>query len=682
MASNLISISGKISKVSAADAQRLGAFIILCNRILATAPILADGTFRINLPRTSAAEESPYALTLAIAPASAGKHLDHLPNVPKVTLKRAELEKADAEFRAPEISISDSVLKIWWLWCRWYCVSGTVSGSDGCAAPGAQVTVYTVSYTASGYSRVPRATVTTAANGTFTACFDWCNCSFCFPCWSCWPVWWRCWPWWWEWDILRVIEALEKQPVLSGPGPIAGLANAGALIRPDARSLMRGQGFGISRSESFAPDEARTQLIARRFSNARLREVFPWWWWCCDDPNILFSVTQNGNLIVNENPATSTRWCFEEGSSVSLVGNSDTSTVCHPHCPPESGFAWTNVGDYVEVADIKDGYADPFGDAATDDWDMPFAGQLFCYGQFAASSPVDYYQVLAGQWVGNPARGGTNPALGSGAPVAEPLDRVVYIYNSDGTFNSSATVRMGPFSQGSVVNLYATPSARQNGPTPPTLLPFPAVPAGGSVFWDHQGLILHTTDSSNLIASQPTGAVDLSIAGYDSTFSLVLFPGDPAPDDPLTLMIDNTGLTAAKINSISAFKSDGTPATLTSSGLCPAYDLGPGGYVQISTTVTDNNGHLFEYQMSANYGSSLGGVISPPGTRGYNTNPLGSPDYVHKSWVGGTEVITYYPPADCCYEFLLRFGKRVTNGDSFPSIGDGPFQTMTLKVSS
>ncbi len=685
MASSMISIAGKITKTSQADAQRLSVFITLCGDILSTAPILADGSFRIKLSRAAAAAQSPFALTLGVAPASAGKHLDHLPNVPRVTLQRADLEKAKEDFRVSDISISEEVLKTWWRWCPWYCVSGTVTGPDGCAAPGAEVTVYSVNYTGSGYSKIPRSTVTTAADGTFTACFEWCTCSFCFPCWPCWPVWWSCWPWWWEWDILRVIEALEKQPVIPGPGPVEGLTSAAALIRPDGRSLMRGQGFNLARGESFSPDLQRTELIASKLSNARIRERFPWWWWCCDDPNIVFSVKQNGNQIIDENPAISTRWCFEEGSSVSLVGNSDTSTVCHPHCPPEYGFVWTNVGDYVEVADIHDGYADPAGYAGTDYWDMPFGGQLFIYGQFAASSPVAYYQVLGGQWAGNPARGGTKPALGSGSPIGEPLDRVVYIYNMDGTFNSSHTVRMGPFSQGGLVNLYATPAARQSGPTPPTLLPFPTVPAGGTVFWSHQGLMVHTTASSNLIGGLPTGAVDLALVGYDSALTEVLAPNVPPPgppDEPLTLMIDNSGLTTAKINSITAFKSDGTPATLTSGGQCPAYDLGPGGYVQISVTVTDNNGHLFEYQLSSNYGSSSGGTISPPGTRGYNTNPLGAPDYAHKSWVGGTEVITYYPPTDCCYEFLLRIGKRVTNGDSFPGIGDDGFQTMTLKVSS
>ena len=143
MASNSISIAGKITKVSEPDAQRLGVFITLCDEIVASAPILADGTFRISLSRAAATAKSAYAITLAIAPATAGKHLDQLPNIPKVTLKRTDLEKAEKEFRVADISISDAILKIWWQWCRWYCVSGTVFGPDGCAAPGAEVTVFT-----------------------------------------------------------------------------------------------------------------------------------------------------------------------------------------------------------------------------------------------------------------------------------------------------------------------------------------------------------------------------------------------------------------------------------------------------------------------------------------------------------------------------------------------------------
>jgi len=80
-------------------------------------------------------------------------HLEHLPNIPKIALKRQELEKAEKEYRIAAISISSEVLKLWWTWCRWYCVSGTVVGPDGCPVPAADVTVYSVGYTGSGYSR-------------------------------------------------------------------------------------------------------------------------------------------------------------------------------------------------------------------------------------------------------------------------------------------------------------------------------------------------------------------------------------------------------------------------------------------------------------------------------------------------------------------------------------------------
>jgi hypothetical protein len=293
---------------------------------------------------------------------------------------------------------------------------------------------------------------------------------------------------------------------------------------------------------------------------------------------------------------------------------------------------------------------------------------------------VSYYQVEAALWTGDPARGGAAPAPGSGSPVGAPFSHTVYIYNHDGTFNSSASVQMGPFNQGGLTNLYATPEARQNGPTPPGLAPFPPVPAGGSVYWDHQGLML-STNSSNLLAGALTGAVDLTVAGYDNALNPVAL----TPDDPLTLTIDNTPVTVQHINSVTAFTAGGTNPPLTGTGDCPAYDIGPGGYVQINLTVSDANGHLFEYYVDAEYGHGHSGAVTPPGVRGYLSNPLvngSDPDYSKKSWIGGTEVMTYFPPADCCYEFRIRYGKRVTDGYNYPSLADGDFQTISLKVSS
>jgi hypothetical protein len=683
MPSKFITVSGQVKGVAKEDATRLSAFIVICDQVLAQGPIQADGRYRLNLSLDAATAKSAYALQLAVAPTSAANHLAKLPQVQRVAIKRDALGKEDT-YKGPTIEISKEALRLWWTWCRIYCVSGTVAGPDNCAAPGAEVTVYTVTWTGSGYTKIPRGTVTTAPDGTFTACFDWCTCAFCFPCWPCWPIWWDCWPWWWEWDILRVIEAIERQPVIVGPGPVESFANQAALIRPEARALMRGQGFQPARLEAFAPNVARTALIKAKLSDARIRALFPWWWWCCDDPNIIFSVTQNGNLIVNENPATDTRWCLEDGSNVTLVGNASTSTICSPGCPPETGFVWTNVGN-VEVADISLGYAYPA--AAGDNRDLAFAGSLELFGMLAPGL-VSYYQVYGAQWTGNAARGGVAPSPGSGAPVAAPLDRVVYIYNADFTFNSSHTVRMGPFSQGGLVNLYATQEARQTGPTPPGLLPFPAVPAGGSVYWDKLGLMLRS-GSSNLIGGATTGSVDLTVIGYDGALNPVAL----TPDDPLTLTIDNTPLTTSHVNGVSAWRSPGVPAVQTGTGDCPAYDVGPTGFVLIDVTVSDSEGHLFEYYVNAEYGHGHEAPVTPPGVRGYVTNPLvsgGDPNYAQKSWVGGNEVMTFpastpgvsSPPPDCCYEFRLRVGKRVTDGYHFPSLGDSDFQTISLKFSS
>jgi hypothetical protein len=700
MASPSIVIKGKISKIAESDAQRLNAFILRCYRIIVSVPIQADGTFRLSLPRTTIQEESAYGFTLAVAPATASAHLDHLPNVPMIALKRQDLEKTESEYQAPAISLSAEVLKLWWTWCRWYCVSGTLVGPDGCAVPGAEVTVYSVGYSGFGYSKIPRATVATGPNGSFTACFEWCSCVFCFPCWSCRPIWWLCWPWWWEWDMLHVIEALEKVPV-PGMRQVATLANQATLIRPDATALVRGQGFGIAR-EAFAPDASRTALIKSKLANPRLREIFPWWWWCCDDPNIVFSATQGGNVILDENPAIDTRWCFEDGGQVTLVGNSESETLCTRHCPPESGFVWTNVG-VIDVDDIGEGYANvPAWTAASADYqDLVFSGSLDIFGEFAPGSNVSFYQVLLGQWAGNPARSGIAPAAG-GTPLLIDLYRKAFMEDSTHTIVTSAMVKMGPFTQNGVPGLYATEQARAAGPI--AGLPAVPLPLGGAVIgWSDQGMMV-STSSQNLIGGATTGAVNLTVAGYDAAANPVAL----VPDSPLTLTIDNTPLTSDAI-SLVAFKADGTPAILNGTGECPAYDVGPGGYVQITTTVSDSMGHLFEYYVDAEYGSGSSVVVAPPGTRGYRTNPLvfaapagvclaGDPDTACKSWVGGTEVM-YFPntpgglswtppfslanePPDCCYLFLIRLAKRATNGYSLPSLGDGQFQTVALKFST
>jgi hypothetical protein len=89
MASTAINITGNVANVAEADAQRLAAFVLRCNQIIISTPVLADGSFRLTLSRATVKSESAYGLTLAVAPATAGMHLEHLPNIPKIALNIA-----------------------------------------------------------------------------------------------------------------------------------------------------------------------------------------------------------------------------------------------------------------------------------------------------------------------------------------------------------------------------------------------------------------------------------------------------------------------------------------------------------------------------------------------------------------------------------------------------------------
>jgi hypothetical protein len=120
--------------------------------------------------------------------------------------------------------------------------------------------------------------------------------------------------------------------------------------------------------------------------------------------------------------------------------------------------------------------------------------------------------------------------------------------------------------------------------------------------------------------------------------------------------------------------------------------VGPGGYILIDVTVSDANGHLLGYYVNAEYGHGHEAAVTPPGNRGYISNPLVSgpdPNYAQKSWIGAEEIMTFpassdvpSPPPDCCYEFRIRAAKRVTDGYTSPTFADYDFQTISLKFSS
>jgi hypothetical protein len=714
MTAPLIKLTGKVA-VEPEYLRCIWIYLVRGSEVLGSSELQKDGTFNLPVSRQSALAGGQ-GLHLVAGPAGMDAHLAHLPNVRRHAVKRETLEKAGAELRVSVETPAEEILRLWRTWCRWYCVSGNIVGPDGCPVPGAQVAVKSVGLNFWGFSETTEITVTADPSGHFTACFCWCSCAYCFDCWPCWPIWWECWPWWWEYDILHVIEALEQQR-LQPDRAFAGLKTGGILTRPVGSQLVVGQGFPIARKagDSFGPDASRTALIKRKFARTEIREIFPYWWWCCDNPNIIFEVTQGSTVIVNENPATETRWCFPSDNTVTLVGNAETISACSGP-PIEDPFAWTRVGNIpVDTAHIDGGYA--VGFAGSDTSDLAFAGSLDIYGGFGDAS-VAYYQVNTALWSGDPSRAGTAPT--SAATLSASLYNHVYIYDSSFNLVFSGPIQMGPFNQGGLTNLYATQKARQDGPTPPGLAPFPAHSSSDFIIWAYDQLLISTA-SSSLIGGVSVGAVDLTINAYTSALAPVSLPlPSPPPPPPdtsavLTLVIDNTGVTTQQVTGITAYRADGTLAVQTGTGECPAYDVGPGGYVEIDTTVSDANGHLFEYYIDAEYGHGNAVAVADPGVRGYRSNPLtspapggvcgsGDPDYSCKGWTGGADV-AYFPcapggtgctvsptngqpfgisnePPDCCYEFRLRYAKRVTNGYVWPTLADGDFQTISLKFSS
>jgi len=175
------------------------------------------------------------------------------------------------------------------------------------------------------------------------------------------------------------------------------------------------------------------------------------------------------------------------------------------------------------------------------------------------------------------------------------------------------------------------------------------------------------------------------------------------------LMIDSSGLSAARIDSLSAFDVNGNSVPLTGSSTvqCPAYHIGPKGYLLLHVTVTDNdlsssmslNEHLYAYEIDTQFGHGSTSVPTAPAHRGYGQAPgtftppsagqlygidggYGAPDTALVSFVGGGDTIQISPQVSCCYDFQLWAGKRTTDGETyFCTWGNYDFQTATIDVS-
>ena len=718
-ANALVGVSGKLGAVSVENRRRLSAFLVRGGTVFAEAPVNRHGVFRFHLASDLARAKDVFAV---LGPKGMDtRALAGRTDLPRVALSAAHTQDGGAV--TVEFPIDDELIDPWWIWCRDYTISGTLDTVGGCPI-GATVTIYNVTTGLGGLTRSPLASVTTDANGNFTATFNWCS-QLCW--WPCWPVWWDCWPWWWELDILALLENVERQVQARSPATaIARFANVAPLRQPLGPDLMTGVGFAGARAAApLQPDSARTALIASKFANPAIREIFPWWWWCCENPNIVFSATQGATTILDEDPNFSTRWCFDSGQTVLLTGNSQSIGACPLPPPGENcAFAWTSVGadpGGVAVGSISMGYAEGSGGACSN---LAFAGTLNLNGVFAGTCAA-FYQVLAGQWGGDrdPARAGTAPAAAQPLALPQQLVNQVSIWRDATSTVEVDNVVLGPFNFNLNDNLYVTPLQRQTGGLDPSIIAqIGAVPALGVgdfvIGWSAPDLVL-TAGAGELIGGASVGGVTLSLLPFDIGGNPIPPPpGLPEFDlgPPLTLLIDTTGLSNATIDSVTVYNADGSLASQTaaSSTACPAYQITTpgGGYALVHTTVTDGAGHLCEYFIQTQYGdgslatatpsdrdyaqapASFSAAATPPpfgvdGGYGLPNNlpppPPAPQTQAPSNWTfsGGGDTI-YIPIAQsCCYDFQLWVSKRTTDGQTFACSGyNADFQTVNITVAA
>jgi hypothetical protein len=714
-AARLVAVTGKVPAISSRNRKRISVFLVEKNTILSQSPVGEGGTFQFHVAKHLAGASGIFAV---LGPKGLdGESLATRSDLPRVALASGNRhESGPIELSFAGERINDEVIDLWWIWCREYTVSGTIETAGGCPA-GASVTVYNVTCGVGGLVETPIETVSTDANGNFTFSFNWCS-RACW--WPCWPIWWHCWPWWWELDILAVLENIERQIVAqSAANAIVAPVSAAPLRQPVGADLMTGVGFAATRAASvLKPDSARTELIASKFANPRIRELFPYWWWCCENPNIVFSASQGATVILNEDPNTSTRWCFASGQTVSLTANNQAIGACpQPPVSDHCAFAWTSVGDMpggILVGDITSGYADGSGACSN----LAFAGTLNLNGVLAGDCAA-YYQVLAGEWGGNgnPARGGTTPLTSAPLSLPGQLVNWVSIWRDATHSVEPDAIVMGPFNYNGYSNLYVTPTQRQAG-VPASIAAqigaFPTVSGADFVIgWDAPDLILQVA-AGDLVAPAKANGVTLTLNPFDSTGTPIIpFTSpdnfDMGPD--LTLMVDTTPLATANIGTVTVYNSDGTVAAQTpaSSHTCPAYQITtPTGYALVTTNVTDNNGHLCEYFIQTQYGDGLyapaipsdrdyaqapasfsAAAVPPPYgvDAGYglpNTLPTPTatvPSIPAWSFVGGGDAIYVQILQSCCYDFQLWVSKRTTDGQTFAcSEGLATFQTVNINV--
>ncbi len=313
--------------------------------------------------------------------------------------------------------------------------------------------------------------------------------------------------------------------------------------------------------------------------------------------------------------------------------------------PVESGFVFTNIGK-IPVSEIDQtllsshrGLVTVSDEVAQQLYirhykDAPFGGRLWISGLFgAADTSVRYYQILVAKWTGLKP-----PAPTEFRPLMDPLVKIKYIINSDGTV-STQRVSVGPKTINGVEGLYERTAVG---------------------YWAHRDLkiVWNTTWMADGL--------------YDITYKAYSYGGYPFPMlnevslprndmDRITVRVDNSPVEA----SIDAVQD----ANGNEISVCSIVSLESNTEdLRFVITARHPHGFLRDYALTAHYGanSHAGTIVSDRFTNGHDSTPY---------WYGVSGVTfgagdafdagMLIPWQNCAYHFHFEVWGRTTDGFNY-----------------
>ena len=676
------------------------------------------------------------AAAIAVGPADAtDEDIFHLETL-TASVSPNQWAAGQASLDLASLVISPNWWGGWLRWCRDFVITGRVVCADGSPVPGAEVRAYDLSFFWwwLSQSQVGLA-ATTDANGHFTIKFRWC-CGWL--------------PWWWwrlrEWRlepllVEKINPILKINPTLKfpKPSPVPTLQFAQSLgatpVPPAAPPMTRGTrlpsisvrqplsglsavGAGALRAKPIDPTvipTLRDGLLSKlphvpELERLRIWPWYPWAPWTDCTPDIIFRATQdcgNGVKVILSENVFQTRWDIPTNLNVNLVAK---DACCIPQQPPpppgdcvvltgicgDPGITLLNIGRTGVTA----GYASP-GSA-----DQPFSETLTMVGQFGSAAQADYYEVEIA----------THSDLPHAAGDWSPVPATILLDFSRNYFD--ATQPPGPLQFPPpvpfLVKTFGTRHVYESRHHYEVNHP----PANwGNAFsgraWYENVNELVYLQSLNTLAD---GAYDFRIVGYQA-----LSGGpDPGPDPTTRKVMDGCGNNPD--NNLFVLRFDNRtpfvpiPGTVhlptsepdcgitnvkiggTSVGACKTQQLLQGQPLEVDFFVTDPDGHLSYYELTAEHGLGASknllstaevGTLTLTGAGSAKAGPTYADAItqgaVRPSWPGGSITLVVNDASrvfteTCCYLIRLTVWKRNIANCGSPAYYNQFHYTFTVIV--